>query len=105
MREKLYSLVFEVMNDFRQVIQSLPSPKSLKDLVMRITPPKGVRRKASADEVSDEGIGLFDCEGAEIVVDEVEAFDIDNKDIDMTVETVKNAGDEGIVQEITQNLR
>ena len=72
---------------------------------MRITPPKGVRRKASADEVPEERIGLFDCEGAEIEVDEVEAFDIDNKDIDMTVETVKNAGDEGIVQEITQNLR
>ena len=49
--EKLYSLVFEEMNDFRQELQCSPSPKSLKNLLATITPPKGVRRKSSTDEV------------------------------------------------------
>ena len=40
--EKLYSLVFEGINDFRQELQSSLLPKSLKDLSMMITPPKGV---------------------------------------------------------------
>ena len=62
--EKLYSLVFEEMNDFRQELQCSSSPKSLKDLLATITPPKGVRRKSSTNEVTvDEGIELFDCEG------------------------------------------
>ena len=52
------------MNDFRRELQCSPSPKSLKDLLATITPPKGVRRKSSTDEVPvDEGIELFDCEG------------------------------------------
>ena len=73
---------------------------------MTITPPKGVRRKALAGEVLplDEGIEFFHCESGEIEVNEVEAFDIDDEDIDMTIETVKKAGDEGIVQEIMQKL-
>ena len=73
---------------------------------MTITPAKDVRRKASAEEVlpPDEGIKFFDGEGEEIEVDEVKAFDIDDEDIDMTVETIKKTGDEGIVQEIMQNL-
>ena len=73
---------------------------------MTITPAKDVRRKASAEEVlpPDEGIKFFDGEGEEIEVDEVQAFDIDDEDIDMTVETIKKTGDEGIVQEIMQNL-
>ena len=72
---------------------------------MTITLPKGVRRIALVDEVVplDEGIKLFDCEGREIEVNEIEAFDIADEDIDMTVETVKKAGDEDIVQEIMQN--
>ena len=37
----------------------------------RITPPKGVRRKAKDDDASpwDEGLELFDCEGDEILED------------------------------------
>ena len=47
---------------------------------MTITPLKGIRRKASADDVlpPDEGIELFDCQDEEIEVDEFEAFDIDD---------------------------
>ena len=79
-------------------------PKSLEDLLMTITPLKGVCRKASADEVlpADKKIDLFDCESEETEVDEVEAFDIDDEDIDMTLETIKKAGNAGIVQEIIQ---
>ena len=84
----------------------MPSHKSIKDFLSTITPPKGVRRKASADKVlpPDEGIELFDWEGKEIEVDEVKAFVTDDEDISMTVENVKKVGDEGIVQEIMQNL-
>ena len=48
---------------------------------MMITPPKGVSRKASADEVLplDEGTELFDYKGEEIEVDKVRAFNIDDK--------------------------
>ena len=84
----------------------MPSQKSIKDFLSTIIPPKGVRRKASADNVlpPDEGIELFDWEGKEIEVDEVKAFVTDDEDISMTVENVKRVGDEGIVQEIMQNL-
>ena len=66
---------------------------------MTITLPKGARRIALVDEVVPpvEGIELFDCEGREVEVSEVEAFDIADEDKDMTVETVKKAGDEDIV--------
>ena len=96
MSQKRYSLVFEELNVFRQDLQSYPLPKSLNNLL----------RIALVDEVVplDEGIKLFDCEGREIEVNEVEAFDIADEDIDKTVETVKKAGDEDIVQEIMQNL-
>ena len=69
------------MNDFQQELQSSPSPKSLKYLLMMVTPPKGVSRKASADEVLplDEGTELFDYKGEEIEVDKVRAFNIDDK--------------------------
>ena len=109
--EKLYSLVFEEMNDFRQKLQCPPSPKSLKDLLATITPPKGVRRKSSTDEVPvDEGIGLFDCEGEEIEidenekVDENEEFDTDDEDVNMAAEIVRKSKDEAIAQEIPQSL-
>ena len=40
------------------------SPKSLKQLLRLITPPKGVTRKNQHQEVPfDEGLELFDCEG------------------------------------------
>ena len=85
--EKLYSLVFEGINDFRQELQSSLLPKSLKDLSMMITPPKGVSQKALADEVllPGEGTELFNCEGEEIKV-EVEACDVNDEDVNMTEE-------------------
>lgn len=72
---------------------------------MTITPFKGVFSKASINEVlpPEEENDLFECEGEEIEV-EVEAFDIDDEVIDMTMETVQKPGDEGIIQEIMQNL-
>ena len=109
--EKLYWLVFEEINDFRQELQCSPSPKSLKDLLATITPPKGVRRKSLTDEVPvDEGIELFDCEGEEMEIDESEEvdeneeFDTDYEDVDMAVEIVRKSKDEAIAQEILQSL-
>ena len=105
--EKLYSLVFEEMNNFRQELQCSPSPKSLKDLIATITPPKGVRRKSSTDEVLvDERIELFDCEGEEMEIDESEEvdenekFDTDDEDVDMSAEIARKSKYEAIAQEI-----
>ena len=46
------------------------SPRTLQEL-RRITPPKGVRRKAKDDDASpwDEGLELLDCEDDEILDD------------------------------------
>ena len=59
------------MNDFQQELQSSPLSKSLKYLLMAITQPKYVHRKASADKVlpPDKRIEPFDCKGEEIKVD------------------------------------
>ena len=109
--EKLYSLVFEETNDFRQELQCSPSPKPLKDLLVTITPPKGVRRKSSMDEVPvDEEIELYDCESEEMEIDESEEvdeneeFDTDDEDVDMAAEIVRKSKDEAIAQEILQSL-
>ena len=47
------------------------SPRTLQELMRRITPPKGVHGKAKDDDASpwDEGLELFDCEGDEILDD------------------------------------
>ena len=109
--EKLYLLIFEEMNDFRQELQCSPSPKSLKDLLATIMPPKGVRRNSSTVEVPvDEGIEFFDCEGEEMEIDESEEveeneeFDTDDEDVDMAAEIVRKSKDEAITQEILQSL-
>ena len=111
MSEKLYLIVFEEMNDFRQELQCSLSLKSLKDLLATIMPPKGVCRKSSTDEVPvDKGIELFDCEGEEMEIDESEEvdeneeFDTGDEDIDMATETVRKSKDEAITQEILQSL-
>ena len=89
----------------------MPSPKSLKDLLATITPPKGVRRKSSTDEVPvDERIELFDCEGEEMEIDESEEvdeneeFDINDEDVDMAEEIVRKSKDGAISQETLQSL-
>ena len=61
--QKCFSLLYEEMNYFwQELVSSLP-PKSSNDLLRTITLPKGVCRKASADEAPpNESTDLLDCE-------------------------------------------
>ena len=110
--EKLYSLVFTEINDFRQKLQSSPPPNSLKDLIATITPPKGVRRKAVVDDSppDDEGIELFDREGEVIEVEketekeEIEEFETDAEDIDMAIETTETNDDGVSINKVLESL-
>ena len=58
------------MKTFRNDLMKKKSPKSLKDLMKLITPPKGIRRKNLNNDMMvppDEGDELFDSEGDELI--------------------------------------
>ena len=54
------------------------SPKTLKQLMSKITPPKGVRRKGEGNKPWDEGIEMFDCEG-DVMEDKEEGNDVEEE--------------------------
>ena len=56
--DKLVSLVGDEVKAFRQTLPQTPPPKTLKELLKSITPPKRVTFR-------DEGKELLDCEGDE----------------------------------------
>ena len=62
------SLVGEDLRKFRAKIMKSKSLNQLKDLLKRITPPKGVCRKKQGDSLKpvDKGDELFDCEAQKI---------------------------------------
>lgn len=66
--EQVVTMVGRELIPFREQLISNPSPKTLKDLLKLITPPKGVRRGKTAvdDAPEDEGGELYDCKGEEI---------------------------------------
>ena len=70
-RDSLFELVGEEIKEFRVNLMKSPPPKALRELISTITPPKGVKIKAtvgtSTDEApADEGMELMDCDGEEI---------------------------------------
>ena len=85
--EKLHAVVGQSVVKQRDALMKVPSPKSLKELLKKITPPKGVRRKDICIESApvDEGTELFDCEGK---TEPDIAFDADAADVepDVTIE-------------------
>ena len=66
--ERVYKLVGTRMIDFRNQLMKTASPKNLKQLLKKITPPKEVKRKDAEGSAApvDKGDELFDCEGEEI---------------------------------------
>ena len=72
--DKLMDLVGEEIIAFRTNLVSSTPPKSIRELVSSITPPKGVRvKKAPVDDAPlDEGMELIDCEGDEIPAEEMD---------------------------------
>ena len=83
--DKLLDLVGEDIRAFRTNLTSSPPPKSIKELIQTITPPKGVRVKKDTvnDAPPDEGGELIDCEGDEIPADEME--DVQEEEDDQSI--------------------
>ena len=74
--DKLYALVGNDMIKFREQLMKERSAKTLREVIGKLIPPKGVKRKGS-----DEGIELLDCEEEEIPIGEFEQErDNDNND-------------------------
>ena len=65
--DKLYTLVGNDMVRFRKELMSSRPIKTLKEVIKKLIPPKGVKRKGN-----DEGMELFDCEEEEILLEELE---------------------------------
>ena len=59
-KDSIMQLVGTEMLKFREDLMKQKAPKSLKDMLKTITPPKGIKRK------NIEGIELLDCEGEEM---------------------------------------
>ena len=65
--DKLYALVGNEMVKFRTELMTSRPAKTLKEVIRKLIPPKGVKRKEN-----DEGIELFDCKEKEIPLEELE---------------------------------
>ena len=65
--DKLYALVGNEMVKFRTELMTSRPAKTLKEVIRKLIPPKGVKRKGN-----DEGIALLDCEEEEIPLEELE---------------------------------
>ena len=64
---KLYALVANEMVKFRTELMTSRPAKTLKEVIRKLIPPKGVKRKGN-----DEGIELLNCEEEEIPLEELE---------------------------------
>ena len=81
--DQLFSLIGPEMVRFRsQLVKERPI-KTVRELLRRLIPPKGVHRSTNI-----EGIELLDCEGEEL--DTVEDIDTADDDIDDAVEMEKD---------------
>ena len=65
--DKLYALVGNEMVKFRTELMTSRPAKTLKEVIRKLIPPKGVKRKGN-----DEGIALLYCEEEEIPLEELE---------------------------------
>ena len=103
--ERIIALVGNKMKTFHNDLMKKKSPKSLKDLMKLITPPKGIRRKHLNNDMMvqpDEGDEIFDCERDELVsweqVQEEESDEEENSETegqDSTVPIINVNAQEG----------
>ena len=61
--ERIITLVGDQLKEFRDDLMKKESPKNLKQLLILVTPPKGVKRKDQQEIPFDKGFELVDCEG------------------------------------------
>ena len=71
--DRIYSLVGDEVKKFRDELMTERNLKNVDELMKKIIPPKGIKRK------NVEGVELFDCEGDEIE-DSVENEELDDSD-------------------------
>lgn len=69
--DRLFSLVGRDIQKFRETLKSEQPPGNIKQLVAKLIPPKGVKRK------NIEGTELMDCEG-----DEMRDFTVGDENLD-----------------------
>ena len=90
--ESIKILVGKEIVKFREELLKTPPPKSLKDLLKTITPPKGIKRRQTQDDKpDDEGQELMDCEGEEMAQNDDDDV-VENEDDDVLV--VENEDDD-----------
>ena len=90
--DKLFNLVGEDLLKFRKSMLQQPPPASVKDLIQTITPPRGVKMKATQSAAPpDEGEELFDCEGPELT----------SSDLDHELEAAENESSSDLLQTST----
>ena len=76
--QKIMDLVGTELIEYRKRLMEKESPKTLKQLMSKIRPPKGVLGKGEGNEPWDEGIEMFDCEG-DVMEDEEEGNDVEEE--------------------------
>ena len=76
--QKIMDLVGTELIEYRKRLMEKESPKTPKQLMSKIRPPKGVRRKGEGNKPWDEGIEMFDCEG-DVIEDEEEGNDVEEE--------------------------
>ena len=90
-RETIKNLVGEEIVRFRNELMRTPPPKSLKELIKSITPPKGVIRLTKNDKPDDEGQELLDCEGEEIMPNnENETDEVNSEEEESEIHVAEN---------------
>ena len=85
----------------------------MKDLIVTITPPKGVRRKSTTPDDGippDEGIELLDCEDSELEDDEpaekeeIEEFNTDDEEIEFGIQNSEKVDGRETVKDVLNSL-
>lgn len=98
--ERIYVLVGEKLEAFRNNLMQTPSPRNLKDLQKLVTPPKGVKRKrrneTSETGPHDEGEELFDGEGDWLAINQQNEEDLSDEEDDAN-------GEAGVVERQDEN--
>ena len=99
--ERIIALVGSHLKEFRDDLMKKESPKSLKQLLRLITPPKGVKRKDQQAVPFDESLELFDCEGQLLQNEEEDDEDSDDgersEDQDTVTSEAVATGEQNII--------
>ena len=72
--DKLYALAGKELVKFREEFMTSQPAKTLKEVIRKLIPPKGAKRKGNV-----EGIELLNCEDKDMPLDEFEQECNENK--------------------------